>query len=309
MRPPRGDAKSTGRGEPGRINALAAIGDFGARMDDTAPFGTYAPQGLVRWAVETARSLPDSWAARRLVILLRRFVFGRLGGGPVDVEALGARMRLQPYNNICEKKMLFTPAIFDREELGLLAARLRDGFVFVDIGANVGAYSLFVAARTSQSARILAVEPQPHVYDRLVRNIRLNQFATIKAVDCAVADKTGDLTLFLDPRNGGESSVKVVASGGAKPIRVPAKTLLALVREEGFERIDAVKLDVEGAEDLILEPFFAEAPEALYPSLLIVEDGGPQWQVDLPGLLARKGYRVLAKTRLNYVFERTRQAA
>jgi FkbM family methyltransferase len=278
-------------------------------MDDAAPFGTYAPQGLVRWAVETARKLPDSWAARRLVILLRRVATGRLGGGPVDVEALGARMRLHPYNNICEKKMLFTPATFDSEELALLAARLRDGFVFVDVGANIGAYSLFVAARTGPSARILAIEPQPNVYDRLVRNIRLNQFATIKATDCAVADKTGDLTLFLDPRNSGESSVKVVTSDGAMGIRVPAKTLLALALEEGFERIDAVKLDVEGAEDLILEPFFAEAPESLHPSLLIIEDGSPQWQIDLPALLTRHGYRLLAKTRLNYVFERSRSAA
>ncbi|HEY0570652.1 MAG TPA: FkbM family methyltransferase [Enterovirga sp.] len=278
-------------------------------MDDAAPFGTYAPHGLVRWAVETARKLPDSWAARRLVILLRRVATGRLRGAPVDVEALGARMRLHPYNNICEKKMLFTPATFDSEELGILAARLRDGFVFIDVGANIGAYSLFVAARTGPSARILAVEPQPHVYDRLVRNIRLNQFATIKAIDCAVADKTGDLTLFLDTRNSGESSVKVVTSGGAAGIRVSAKTLLSLVQEEGFQRIDAMKLDVEGAEDLILEPFFAEAPDELHPSLLIVEDGSPQWQVDVPGLLQRHGYRLLAKTRLNYVFDRGQPAA
>src|SRR3712207_8816448 len=48
-------------------------------------------------------------------------------------------------------------------------------FRSIDVGANIGAYSLFVAARTGSSARILAVEPQPHVYDRLVRNIRLNQ--------------------------------------------------------------------------------------------------------------------------------------
>jgi FkbM family methyltransferase len=274
-------------------------------MDEAAPFGTYAPQGFVRWAVDLARTLPDSWAARRLVILLRRMVTGRLGGAPVDVEALGARMRLHPYNNICEKRMLFTPATFDPQELKLLSERLRDGFVFVDVGANIGAYSLFVAARTGPSARILAIEPQPHVYDRLVDNIRLNQFSTIKAIDCAVADKAGDLTLFIDPRNSGESSVKIVTSGGANGIRVPAKTLLMLAREEEFQRIDAMKLDVEGAEDIILEPFFGEAPEALHPTLLIIEDGSPQWQIDLPALLARHGYRVLAKTRLNYVFERS----
>lgn len=273
-------------------------------MDDAAPFGTYAPQGFVRWAVDKARTLPDTWLARRAVILLRRVVSRALGGKPVDVEALGARMRLHPYNNICEKKMLFTPHIFDSEELAILEKRLHDGFVFIDIGANIGAYSLFVARRTGPSARILAIEPQPSVFDRLTHNIRLNAFATIKAVACAVADKAGEVTLFIDARNSGESSVKIVSTGSATGIRVGAKTLLGLAREEGFSHIDAVKLDVEGAEDLILEPFFAEAPPELHPGLLILEDGSRQWQMDLSGLLARYGYREILRTRLNFVFER-----
>ena len=277
-------------------------------MDDAAPFGTFAPRGIARWAVDRARSRPDTWLGRRIVILLRRLAASRLAGRPVDVEALGARMRLHPYTNICDKKMLFTPDIFDSQELKLLAERVHDGFVFIDIGANIGAYSLFVAGRSGPSAKILAVEPQPHIFDRLTHNIRLNAFAAVKAIACAITDKPGEVTLFLDARNSGESSVKIVSANGAGGIRVEAKTLLGLVREEGIARIDAVKLDVEGAEDLILEPFFADAPEALFPSLLIIEDGSRQWQIDLPALLARHGYREVLRTRLNLVFERTRKA-
>lgn len=273
-------------------------------MDEAKPFGTYAPSGLVRWAVETTRTFPDTWLARRAVIAIRRLVLARLRGAPVDIEALGARMRVRPYNNVCEKRMLFTPQTFDPEELAMLSGRLRDGFTFIDVGANIGAYSLFVASRAGPTARILAIEPQPGIFDRLVHNIRLNAFANIKAIACAVADKTGELTLFIDARNSGESSVKIVAVEGADPIRVPAKTLLDLVREEGFSRIDAVKLDVEGAEDIILGPFLTDAPEHLFPSLLIVENGVGQWQIDLPGLLARHGYRQIARTRLNLVFDR-----
>ena len=125
------------------------------------------------------------------------------------------------------------------------------------------AHALFVAARAGADARILCIEPQPDVFDRLAYNVRLNPFATVKAIDCAVADKAGELTLFLEPTNSGETSMKIVGSGGASAIRVPATTLLDLVRREGFERIDAIKLDVEGAEDVILEPFLREAPEAL----------------------------------------------
>ena len=273
-------------------------------MNETAPFGTYAPSGLVRWVIERTRTMPNTWAGKRLVFLLRRLAIAALKGAPVDIETLGARMRLHPYNNISEKKVLFTPQFFDPEELAILRSRLREGFTFVDVGANIGAYSLWVSALAGPTAHILAIEPQPKVFDRLTYNIGLNPHGTVKAVACAVADKPGDLTLFLDPRNSGESSVKIVASSQAATIRVPATTLLDLIRNERLERLDAIKLDVEGAEDIILEPFFRDAPEALYPSLIIVEDGTRQWQTDVPNMLRDKGYRAVARTRLNLIFER-----
>jgi FkbM family methyltransferase len=273
-------------------------------MTDPRPFGTHAPSGFARWAIERTRALPNRWAARRMAHLLRRLAIQSLRGAPVDTEALGARMRLYPYNNICEKKVLFTPQFFDPEELGQLKSAIRDGFTFVDVGANVGAYSLFVAAQAGLGARILAVEPQPDVFDRLAYNIRQNPFGTIKAVACAVADKTGELTLFLDPRNKGESSVKIVGSSQAPMIRVPAVTLLELLTSEGFTRLDALKLDVEGAEDLILDPFFRDAPASLHPALIIIEDGRERWQTDLDRLLAAQGYRLARRTRLNLIYER-----
>jgi FkbM family methyltransferase len=273
-------------------------------MTDPRPFGTHAPSGFARWAIERTRAMPNRWAARRMAHLLRRLAIQSLRGAPVDTEALGARMRLYPYNNICEKKVLFTPQFFDPEELGQLKSAIRDGFTFVDVGANVGAYSLFVAAQAGLGARILAVEPQPDVFDRLAYNIRQNPFGTIKAVACAVADKTGELTLFLDPRNKGESSVKIVGSSQAPMIRVPAVTLLELLTSEGFTRLDALKLDVEGAEDLVLDPFFRDAPASLHPALIIIEDGRERWQTDLGRLLAAQGYRLARRTRLNLIYER-----
>lgn len=236
--------------------------------------------------------------------MLRRLAVQSLRGQPLDVESLGARMRLYPYNNVCEKRILFTPQFFDPQELALLESRITPGFTFVDVGANVGGYSLFVAARAGGSGRILALEPQPDIFDRLTYNIRQNPFGTIKAIACAVADKTGELTLFLDPRNKGESSVKIVGPNEADAIRVPAITLLDLLNQEHFTRVDAIKLDVEGAEDLILDPFFRDAPESLYPTLFVIEDGREQWQIDLPALLESKGYRLILHTRLNVVYER-----
>jgi FkbM family methyltransferase len=274
-------------------------------MNEPAPFGSYNPSRLAGWIIGRTQSLPNNWLGRRLYVFLRRIATPLLRHDPLDVERLGARMRLYPYNNICDKKVLFTPHFFDPDEMELLKARVTDGFTFVDVGANIGAYSLFVAAHAGPAARILAIEPQPDVFDRLTYNIRQNPFHTVKAVACAIADKPGELTMFLDARNRGESSVKIVGADEGETLQVPATTLLNLVRQEGFPRIDAIKLDVEGAEDIILEPFFRDAPEQLYPALIIIEKGGRQWQIDLPALLEAHGYVKLRETRLNLVFERS----
>ena len=272
-------------------------------MNEVAPYGTFAPTGLARWIIERTRGFSEGWSSRRVALIMRRFALQALGGAPVDAAALGARMRLMPYDNICDRRLLFTPQFFDAIERRILEERLTPSFVFIDVGANIGAYSLFVAARAGPGARIFAVEPQPRIFDRLSANIRFNPFGTVKAVACAVVDKAGELTMFLDARNAGESSVKIVGSGEAATIRVPATTLLDLARDEGLERIDAVKLDVEGAEDLILSAFLRDAPESLFPSLLIIErsDG---WQSNVPDLLEANGYRLVTRTRLNMVYER-----
>lgn len=271
---------------------------------EAQPFGSFAPRGLVARIIRWTRRTPDSFFGRKLAYALRRLGLRSLKGQPVDIESLGAQMRLYPEGNVCEKRVLFTPQYFDPLERDLLASRVREGFRFIDIGANIGAYSLFVAAKAGPGARILAVEPQPEVFQRLTYNIAQNPFGTIKAVACALADKPGELTLFLDPANRGESSVRILRSSTGSTVKVPATTLLALVESEGYDRLDAVKLDVEGAEDLILEPFLRDAPETLWPSLIVIEDSRSRWQSDLTGLLTRSGYQLLAQTRLNLVFER-----
>jgi FkbM family methyltransferase len=274
-------------------------------MNDSRPFGTYAPSGITRWVIERTRVMPGGWVGRRMALILRRLVMRSLNGLPLDLETFDIRMRLYPYKNVCEKRILFTPQYFDALELKILTERIKEGGIFIDVGANVGWYALSVAQKAGASARILAVEPQPEIFDRLIYNIRQNPFGTIKAVACAVADKTGELTLFLDPNNRGESSLKIVGSSLTDAIKVPTVTLLDLFNREGFDHVDAVKLDVGGAEDLILDPFFRDAPPSLYPPLLIIEDVPERWQIDLPKLLDSKGYRRILKTKMNLVFERT----
>jgi FkbM family methyltransferase len=281
-----------------------------AIANDLSPFGKYVPNGILARILRATRRCSLSWRGKRTAFFLRSIAVKLLRGKPLDVEALGARMRLYPYNNVCEKRILFTPQYFDAVERSVLKSRMEADFVFIDIGANIGGYTLFVAAHAGPRARILAIEPQPEIFERLVYNIRQNPFGNVKALDCAVADKDGEITLFVDARNRGETSMRVVHSDAiAAQLVVPAKTLLGIVREEGFQRIDAVKLDVEGAEDLILEPFFQTAAAALWPRLIVVEKSSGKWTVDLPAILEARGYREVQKTRANMIYERSADRA
>jgi FkbM family methyltransferase len=276
-------------------------------MPQTQPaFGHFAATGLVRSLITATRSMPSSWLGKRMGFLLRRIAVGLLGGKPVDTQSLGARFRLYPYNNVCEKRILFSPHDFDEAERKFLTDRLKPNFVFFDIGANIGGYTLSVAAAAGAGARIIAFEPQPEIFDRLSYNISANPSGTVKALAIAVADKDGELTLFLDQRNKGEASVKIVSAEGGNSVRVPARTLLGILQDERLDHLDAIKLDVEGAEDIIIQRFFADAPETLWPGAIILERGESRWGIDLLAFLTERGYRKVMETRNNHVLERTR---
>ena len=287
--------------------AFSAIRDYGQPMTDlsrNAPgWGAHAPRGAVARLIGLTRSMPAGWLGKRLGFAFRKLAILLLGGRPVDAESLGARFRLAPYNNVCEKRILFAPQDFDAAEREYLAGLIGARFTFLDIGANIGGYALALAARAGRDARILAFEPQPDVFDRLIFNISINPFGTVKAMALAVADRDGELTLFLDPANQGEASVKIVNQDRAGRVRVPARALLGIVEDEGLDHIDAMKLDVEGAEDIILQRFLTDAPASLWPRAIVLEKGESRWSIDLLGFLASKGYRRVMETRNNHVLE------
>jgi FkbM family methyltransferase len=271
---------------------------------DPSPFGRYAPRGLCAAALTVTRRCSERWLAKRLAFFLRSMSVKWLSGSPVDVETLGARMRLRPYNNVAEKRLLFTPQYFDARERALIASRLADDSVFIDAGASVGGYALSIAAAVPR-AKVLAIEPLPEIFERLVYNIDQNAFANVKALSCALADRDGEVTLFVNANNRGETSVRIVsADAKALRLRVPAKSLLSVLREERYDRLDAIKLDIEGAEDLALDAFFRDAPASLWPLLIVMEFNLLPAEAELEQRLRGLGYREILRTAENVAYER-----
>jgi FkbM family methyltransferase len=280
---------------------------------ETATFGALAPGQLDRAVIALTSRLPNNWLGLRLAILLRRFVTVRLAypDGALDVARWGLRLRLHPRDNGCEKNLLFTPQMYETTELAELTAEIaraktrRASFVFVDIGANVGLFSFFVAACAGPSARILAVEPEKGNLERFFFNMRANPGLPIRVVSAAIAGEAGILAVEPDRRDRGGTRVHQSVQGGE--VTVEAKTLLQLLTQEGVESIDALKIDVEGMEDSILSSFFRDAPQRLWPRFILVEDARAVWNTDLFSLLAATGYGVASRSRQN-VMLRSRQS-
>jgi FkbM family methyltransferase len=271
----------------------------------TPAFGALAPNWLDRTVLAMTKPLPDTWAGLRLAILLRRAVTMRLPypDGALDVERWGLRMRLHPRDNGCEKNLLFTPRMYEPEELAALKndiARAKGRrFTFVDIGANVGLFSLFVASRAGQQARILAIEPEPGNLQRLEFNVGANPGVPITIIPKALSDESGLVAVELDRRDRGGTRTKKIdqAAESIGTVCVPSQTLLDVLAAEGIDAIDALKIDVEGVEDVILAPFFRDAPPQLRPRLVIIEDSRPSWKADLMSVMRGCGYELVALSR------------
>lgn len=281
-------------------------------MQPVPPYGTYRlprPLAALRRAVA---SLPAGRGRRLVASGVRRLcMMGR--SGPIDVEADGGvRLRLWPRTNRCEKAVLTAPWAFDGPERTVLSAAVAAGpsdraFVFLDLGANVGLYALSVlaAARAAgRPARVVAVEPDPVNRERLETNLALNGFAA-EAVAAAVAAEDGWMRLVPPAGNRGEARVAPTtdAADGDGTV-VEARTILSLARARGLERIDALKIDVEGHDRAALAAFLEAAPPSLWPAIVVAEVG----RTDASGiadLLVGAGYAVAGRTRLNAIFRFT----
>jgi FkbM family methyltransferase len=125
----------------------------------------------------------------------------------------------------------------------------RPGDTCLDIGANIGAVTL-TWLRTNPTGTIIAVEPHPLTYKRLVTNVRLNGGDNIECVRAAVSSECGELQIDTQQCL---TMARVLAEPGARGELVRSITLDELARSRRLERIHLCKIDVEGHEAEVLK--------------------------------------------------------
>jgi FkbM family methyltransferase len=213
----------------------------------------------------------------------------RAAGGYFDVCIDGVNIRLHPAYNSTERALLVRGA--DAEAVGLthVLPSLQPGDVFVDLGANSGIFTIFAAKRVGPEGRVLAVEPMPEMLENLRFNVCANSFANVAIFPTAVGACAGTATLRVHPKNRGASSLTPYFDG--TDIQVPVSTLAGIVSSAGVNRIDLLKIDIEGFEDRALVPFIDSMPRRLWPKRIFMETRiSHRWEQDCVKFLLDAGY-------------------
>jgi FkbM family methyltransferase len=157
------------------------------------------------------------------------------------------------------------------QETRLLRALLQPGMTVADVGANWGYFTLLAASLVGSRGRVLALEPEPRLFQLLDENVRLNDLSQVTAFRAAATDRSNvRLPLRIFDESSGNWGVSSVASSFVGETReVDGRSLDGLMTELGLSTIDLVKIDVEGHELAVLAGMAAGLAANRYRRLLI----------------------------------------
>ena len=167
----------------------------------------------------------------------------------------GAELYLSHYYHIDRNILNF--GCYD-ENLHLAIERLvRPGMVCFDVGANLGEMALHMAMRTGPAGVVHAFEPVPAVFERLKNHVERNRLQNIRMHSLALSDRNGTCTIAsADATSDNQGLGSIVNTNEIiVPVRqeIQAQTLDDFVSQQHIDRIDLIKIDIQGAEMLLLE--------------------------------------------------------
>ncbi len=164
----------------------------------------------------------------------------------------GLVLRIYPGNEVF--RSLFVRGIYDPNIVVVINTLLSKGSVFIDVGANMGYFSLLASSVVDKFGHIIAIEPSSRDYARLVDNVKINNLTNIiSTYHIAISDVSGSakLAVACEERSalntlGSEFSFKGVDKLEIENVRV--LSIDELVSDTKLTRVDVLKLDIEGSE-------------------------------------------------------------
>lgn len=143
---------------------------------------------------------------------------------------------------------------FEKEETVYVGSILNEGDIFIDIGTNIGLFSLLASKIVGERGLVICFEPSPNTFQRLVENVELNNFKNIDTRNIGLSDKSDELNFFMS-ENGYDAWNSFAPSQDnklEKKIIVPVSFLDFELKNIDKSLIKVVKIDVEGWEKFVL---------------------------------------------------------
>ena len=221
--------------------------------------------------------------------LLRKLLPALLPGPPAHLLVFvpgGGRVRVEYAEEIALLLLLY--GAYEAAEIQSLSQFAEKGSTGFDVGANLGLYTVAMAGAVGDSGRIIAIEPVPDTLQKLRSNVAMNALGNVHVVAAAAADYQGttDVQLANDSAYASIVRVKNGRHLGAA-LTVPVVTVDALWEEQDRPSVSFFKIDVEGAELMVLKGA-VRMLRACRPAILLEAEGSA---LDtLSSWLADRGY-------------------
>lgn len=267
------------------------------QFDDQSPWGRWAPGIVERICLKLIGFLPTGSFYKRIAFILRKPI--KNGGRFLyDVTIWGFRLRLCSKGNLSEQRWLTMPQFLDVLEREVIAGKLSPGGVFFDVGANAGFYTFWALSLRNPEVRVVAVEPGSKMRQRLAYNLKTNGLdKDVSILTCAVTPERCEVSIEEHEDNLGQTSVH----SGYGGTLVEGMPLIDIMDECEVERIDVLKIDIEGGESAVIEALLINCGRDRWPRCVIGEIVGDDSQSFIK-VLESVGYELEAATKMNGVF-------
>jgi FkbM family methyltransferase len=200
------------------------------------------------------------FAHRMWPIPFGRGVLARLGAFATKIGVLtpewyefqpGLWMQLNLRDLI--QQTILLEGMWDPALTRLIESTLKPGDVFIDVGAHVGYFTLLAGRRVGPAGVVLSIEPNPVALQQLRKHVERSHLEHVQTAHTACGDSSDPVRLYLHTEsNSSMASLSAANATSGVAVEVACTTLDDLCRAHGLARAHLVKIDVEGAELLVL---------------------------------------------------------
>ncbi|MBZ4321482.1 FkbM family methyltransferase [Streptomyces huiliensis] len=185
----------------------------------------------------------------------------------------GFRIRIRTTEDLIMRS-LYTSGCWEPVVSAFIASRLKPGDGFLDIGANLGYYTAMASRLVGPDGVVVAIEPAPALHAELQANAALNQCENVRPVRAAVTTSPGEVVLYVPHKGNLGATTMVKPEQHESRLTVPGLPLADIVTTTELERARIIKVDVEGAEGMVLDSL-AELLDLQRPDCEIVVEISP----------------------------------